>query len=147
MVTRINGCTRLCILLCFFVGVLPVAVQAEVAVIGNKNITVDSLTLKQAKKLWLGKLKKLPGAGKVTVVDQSVGNAAQVEFYRKVVKKKANQLKAYWAKVTFTGKAFPPEKLPDDAAVLEWVANTPSALGYVDSAAVNGSVKLLLTTK
>lgn len=147
MATRINGCVRLRILLCLLIGAAPIAAQAEVSVIGNKNITVDSVTLKQAKKLWLGKLKKLSGAGKISVVDQTVGNAARTEFYRKVVKKKPNQLKAYWAKVIFTGKAFPPEKLIDDAAVLEWVANTPGALGYVDSAAVNGSVKLLLTTK
>lgn len=147
MVTQLSRCEYLRILLCLLIGLIPIASQAEVTIIGNKNISIDSVSLKQAKKLWLGKLKKLPGAGKISVVDLPNANTAHSEFYRKIVKKKPSQLKAYWAKVTFTGKAFPPEKLADDAAVVEWVASTPGALGYVDNSAVNGSVKILLTAK
>ncbi|MBL1275414.1 MAG: hypothetical protein COB30_004955 [Ectothiorhodospiraceae bacterium] len=121
--------------------------QAEVVIIGNKSLAVESVTLKQAKKLWLKKSLKLPGTGKVKLVDQFKANATYTEFYRKIVKKKPSQLKAYWAKVTFTGKAFPPEQMADDASVIDWVANTSNAMGYVDGSAVNDSVKRLLTVK
>ena len=119
-------------------------VVAGVVVIGNNNLAVNSITAKQAKKLWLGKKTRIDGAGNVTVVDSKGNTAAHKEFYKKIVKKKPGQLKAYWAKKTFTGKGFPPEVLEDDSAVIDWVSSNPNGLGYVDSSSVNNKVKVLL---
>ncbi len=146
MITRIKKWALLHILLISIVVFIPIASQAGVVVIGNKSISIDSITTKQAKKLWLGKLKKLGGI-KITVVDQTTSNPAFEIFYTSVVKKTPSQLKIYWAKVSFTGKAFPPKQLKDDAAIIKWVASNPGALGYIDSAAVNDTVKPLLTAK
>lgn len=146
MITRIKKGALLHILLISLALLVPAISQAEVVIIGNKNIRVDSITTEQAKKLWLGKLKKIGGI-KITVVDQTAGNPVFEAFYNRIVKKKPAQLKAYWAKVSFTGKAFPPKQLKDDAAIIKWVASNPDALGYVNSSAVNDSVKLLLTAK
>ncbi len=121
--------------------------DTEVAVIANKNLPVDSLSIPLAKKLWLGKSHTIPGVGKVTVVDQQAGSVAAKVFYKKVVKKTQNQLKAYWAKVVFTGKGYPPKALDSDEAVISWVAETANGLGYVESSAVNDSVKVLFTVK
>ncbi len=117
---------------------------AEVVVIGHPGIGADSLTSKQVAKLWLGKSKRIPGGGKVKVVDQKPGSAARDEFNKKVLKKSDSQLKSYWAKVVFTGKGVPPKALPDDKAVKEWVMSTPDGLGYVDSGSVDDKVKVLL---
>ncbi|VAW98894.1 hypothetical protein MNBD_GAMMA23-2140 [hydrothermal vent metagenome] len=143
MITRIKKWALLLISVAVFI---PIASQADVVVIGNKSIRIDSITTKQAKKLWLGKLKKLGGI-KITVVDQTPSNPAFEIFYTSIVKKTPSQLKTYWAKVSFTGKAFPPKQLKDDAAIIKWVASNPGALGYVDSTAVNDTVKPLLTAK
>ena len=124
-----------------------VTADAGVAVIANKNLAVDRLTVSQTKKLWLGKSHTIPGVGKVMVVDQKPENSATKIFYKKVVRKNPNQLKAYWAKVVFTGKGYPPRALDSDEKVISWVAKTPNGLGYVDSSAVNDSVKVLLTVK
>ncbi len=146
MITRIKKGALLHILLISLILLVPAVSQADIVIIGNKNIRVDSITTEQAKKLWLGKLKKIGGI-KITVVDQTAGNPVFETFYTSVVKKNPSQLKAYWAKVSFTGKAFPPKQLKDDAAIIKWVASNPDALGYVDSSAVNDTVKLLLTAK
>ncbi len=146
MISRIKKYAFLQILLLPLLGLIPIPSQADVSVIANKGISVDSITTKQAKKLWLGKLKKLSGI-RVTVMDQPADKKVSEDFYLNVVKKKPSQLKAYWAKISFTGKGYPPKKLKDDAAIINWVANTPGALGYVDSTTVNDSVKLLLTAK
>ena len=37
--------------------------------------------------------------------------------------------------------------LSSDSDVISWVASTPGAVGYVDSAAVDDSVKVLMTSK
>ena len=124
---------------------IPGVVVAEVSIIANKGITVDSVTVAEAKKIWLGKKKQMPGGGVVKVSDLSVGDAVRHEFYKNIVHKKEKQLKAYWAKITFTGKGYPPKVFDSEAEVVDWVANTPGAMGYVSSAAVNDSVNVLLT--
>lgn len=146
MVSRIKIYASMQILLFSLLGIFPIASQAEIMVIAHKSLSVDSISIKQAKKLWLGRLKKLGGT-RVKVIDQTTGNKAFETFYASVIKKKPSQLEAYWAKIAFTGKGYPPKQLKDDAAVINWVANNPSALGYVDSSAVNDTVKPLLTAK
>ncbi len=116
---------------------------ADVAVIGNKSIAADSLTARQISNLWLGKSKFIPGGGKPIVVDQVSGTSVHNDFYKNVVKKNGSQLKAYWAKVVFSGKRAPPMVLMSDADVINWVASTPGGLGYIDSASVNETVKVL----
>ncbi len=147
MTSRTNGGVLLRILISLCIGIAPLVSQAEVVVIGHKSIAVDRVTPSQAKKLWLGKLNKLPGVGRINVVDQPDASDIRAEFYSKVVKKTPQQLKAYWSRQIFTAKTFPPKQLLNDEAIVEWVSSTPDALGYVDSSSVNGSVKVLLTTK
>ncbi len=122
---------------------LSLSCYADISVVGNKSIAADSLTAKQVSKLWLAKSKLIPGGGKPVVVDQAAGSSVYEKFYKTVVKKNSSQLKAYWAKVVFSGKGAPPKVMANDAAVLEWVASTSGGLGYVDSASVNGTVKVL----
>ena len=65
-------------------------------------------------------------------------------FYKKVVGKSESQAKAYWSKQIFTGKGTPPEEVGGDDAVKAKIASTPSAVGYIDASAVDGSVKQVL---
>ena len=53
------------------------------------------------------------------------------------------QLKAYWAKLVFTGQGTPPKEVDNDAAVLKLVAENPNIIGYIDAAAVNSSVRVV----
>lgn len=129
----------LCLLLTF-----PVAALAEVTVIANKAITVESVTAAEAQKIFLGKKKSMPGGGVIKLADLPKGNATRKEFYDVIVKKKGTQLRAYWAKVTFAGKGYPPKVSENDAEVVKWVAETKGAMGYVSSASVNDSVNVLL---
>jgi len=151
MVARISRHKKMRFLLCLLtalsMALIMRQVQAEIVVIGHNDIAVDSVTFEQVEKLWLRKLIRLPGTGKIKVVDQYTANKSYAAFYNKVIKKKPVQIKTYWAKVIFIGKAFPPAQLADDSSVVDWVANTPGSMGYVDGSAVNNSVKRLLTVK
>jgi ABC-type phosphate transport system substrate-binding protein len=124
---------------------IPSTVLAETVIIANKNITVKSVTTEEVKRIWLGKKKSMPGGGMVKLTDLPVGDATRKTFYSTIVKKKEKQLKAYWAKITFTGKGYPPQVFDSESEIIEWVANTPGAMGYVSGTAINNSVNVLLT--
>ncbi|MEI8706026.1 phosphate ABC transporter substrate-binding protein [Pseudoalteromonas sp. B62] len=118
-----------------------ISASAEVAVIVNASNT-SNLDADTIKKIYLGKSKSFDNGAKVNPVNQN-GNSVADEFNDKVVGKSSSQLNAYWSKLVFTGKGTPPEKLDNDQAVLDFVAANNDAIGYVDSAKVNGSVKVV----
>ncbi len=134
----------LCGLLLFVIG--QAQAVADVAVIANKSLGVDSISAKEAKKIWLSKTKSMGGTT-LKLADLPPGNGARNHFYSKVVKKSESKLKAYWAKIAFSGKGTPPKTFAADAEVVNWVAATPGAVGYVDSGATDGSVKVLMISK
>ena len=119
--------------------------SAEIVIIANPANPEASISAAEAKKIFLGKRTSFPGGAWAAPVDQAEGRATRDTFYQKAAGKDAAQMKAYWSKMIFSGKATPPEAVADDAAVKAWVAGNKDAIGYVDSGAVDGSVKVLMT--
>ena len=130
----------LCLTLCCL---LSAVAQAEVAVIVNPG-NGATLSSEDVQRLFLGKLKSFPGGGEATPVNQKEGQPAREQFNQAVLNKSESQLKAYWSQLVFTGKGTPPKELDNDDAIKALVASTPGAIGYIDAAKVDGSVKVVL---
>ncbi|MBD7975803.1 phosphate ABC transporter substrate-binding protein [Serpens gallinarum] len=121
-------------------SVLAGIAQADVAVIINPGAAkVPSQA--EVANIFLGKDKSLKG------FDLKGWNATKETFYAQVTSKNEAQLKSYWSGLIFTGKGQPLATLDDDAAVVARVASDSNAIGYVDSQAVTGSVKVLFTLR
>ncbi|WP_422126879.1 phosphate ABC transporter substrate-binding protein [Thioalkalivibrio sulfidiphilus] len=118
------------------------AALAELAIIGHPGISLRGVTHDEVSKVYLGTLSSLEGVS-VRPVDQAVGSQARSEFYGKVAGMGEAQLARYWSQRMFSGKGRPPPTVADDAAVKDWVIRTPGGIGYIDSSAVDGSVKVL----
>lgn len=119
---------------------------ADVAVIINKGNDISSIKKSTIKKFFLRKKKAFSNGKATTPVEQVSGNIRDT-FNDKVLRKTSSQLKAYWAKIIFSGKGSPPKSVADDAAVKAFVAKTDGAIGYIDSAKVDDSVKVIFTIK
>jgi ABC-type phosphate transport system substrate-binding protein len=126
-------------LLAFF-GFGSVA-NAELAVIVNSSNAVTTLTEDDISRIFLGKTKTFPDGSSVIPLDQVEGSSVRDKFYADIIKKTGSQLKSYWSRIIFTGKGQPPQQMLDDVAVKELVSKNPNVVGYVDSKAVDGSVK------
>jgi len=131
-------------LLAVALGAAAVTARAQVVVIISSKNPISKLTPDQVSQIFLGQAKTFYSGGQAVPLDQSEG-AARREFYEKVTGKSPAQLKAYWSKLTFSGNAQPPQSLPDGHAVVKQVAENPKFIGYVDKAAVDPSVKVVLT--
>ena len=116
---------------------LPVFAQSVAVIVNPKN--TSPTTSKQVANIFLGKSNELVG------IDMPDGNPVRDAFYQKVTGKDGAQLKAYWAKLVFTGKAQPLKEFSSDADVKKFVAANPTGIGYIDKGAVDGSVKVVLT--
>lgn len=109
----------------------------ELVVIANP--AVGPLSKDQVADLFLGKNPNL------TPYDQAEAGATYADFYKRATGRDVAQVKTTWSRLIFTGKGQPPKQLPDSAAVKKAVAADPKGVGYVDKAAVDGTVKAVLT--
>jgi ABC-type phosphate transport system substrate-binding protein len=121
------------------------AVHAGVVVVVGAKSAVASLDKTQVADIFLGKSATFPGGAQAVPVDQAEGSSQREEFHSKVTGKTGAQLSAYWSKLVFSGKASPPKEVPGAADVKGLVAANPNMIGYVDSAAVDASVKVVFT--
>ena len=116
--------------------------NAEVAIVVNAA-NANSLDQSDIAKIYLGKAKSFPSGEKIEFASLDDGHSATEEFNDKVLKKSSSQVNAYWSKLVFTGKGTPPKKLDNDAAMLQFVASNPDAIGFVDASKVDDSVKVI----
>lgn len=129
------------------IGLLTLAhaASAQVAVIVNPKSAIASMSSEQVTSIFLGKSNTLPSGGTAAPVDLPEGSAVHEQFYSKASGKTSAQVKATWARLTFSGKATPPKELGSSADVKKFVASNPDAIGYIEKSAVDGSVKAVLT--
>jgi len=121
---------------------LSAAAGAEtVVVVVSAKSAVATLSKEQVADLFVGKTQQLGGAS-AALVDQA---ELKEDFYTKATGRNAAQIKATWAKLLFTGKGNPPKEVSGNAEVKKFVAGNPAAIGYIDKAAVDGSVKVVLS--
>jgi ABC-type phosphate transport system substrate-binding protein len=116
--------------------------QAELVVIAHIKNNIDALTEKQVQDIFLGHTRLFPNGKFALPIDQS--SPLRAEFYEKLTGRPVEQVNAYWARIMFTGQASPPQQLPDDKAVLQTVRENEGAIGYIDKARVDNTVRILL---
>ena len=112
-------------------GVAPAAWAADVFVIANSGTAVSA---SDVRDIFLGE-KQFAGSVKLVPVDNA---AAQELFLAKVMKMEAGKYTSSWTKKSFRdGVSAPPVK-GGDAETIEFVRQTPGAVGYVKSAPKDG---------
>lgn len=115
------------------------ATAGEIVVITNTANQASRMFSEQASQFFLGK------SNQFTPVDQGKESAIKRDFYQKVAGKSLSQVEGIWAKIEFSGKGSAPKSFATDAAVKKAVAADPTAIGYIDKASVDDSIKVLLT--
>ena len=134
---KINITVLLMLICCCFVS----ASYGGIAIIVNPANS-HTLTDDELKKAFLGKLKKFPDGSSMVVVNQKTGDIRDT-FEMSVIKKRPRQVKAYWSKMVFSGKARPPIELEDDDDIIAFVAKESGAIGYIDETNINKSVRVI----
>lgn len=125
------------------IATASMVVSAETAVIvsaSNANATLDKATI---SKIFLGKSKSFPDGSQALPIDQNDGTPSRDAFNSNMLGKSASQLKSYWSRLIFTGKGTPPKQSGNDSDVKALVSNNPNMIGYIDSSAVDASVKVV----
>ena len=116
-------------------------VKAQVIVIANPNVKADSISKSELKDVFTGESSSLKESGHVVPVFQKEG-ATHTEFLSSMGESPAAIL-ICWRGMVMSGRASMPKSFDSDAAVVEYVAKTAGAIGYINKAAPHDGVKEL----
>jgi len=116
----------------------------QLAVIVNKTSSLDDVTTAVLQKYFKADKSKTPDGTKIVIVMQDVGNPDRDAALRTIYKMSEAEYNDFFVGQTFTGAvAAAPKALPSSAAVKQFVAATPGAIGYVRASDADDSVKVL----
>jgi ABC-type phosphate transport system substrate-binding protein len=128
--------TARCLALVAALAIASLAPAGEIVVVMSPG--ASALTKDQVAKLYLGRSNDLKP------LDLPPSSPIREAFYMKATARDAAQIKALWSRIAFTGEGLPPKEVPDAAAVKKAVAADPKAIGYIEKADVDTSVKVIL---
>ena len=108
------------------------AFAEDILVIVHKD-SGASLSTSQAKALYLGKERSIQGHH-ARVYDRSGDGALRRGFLRKLVGASEREFDRYWIAKSYRDGASPPQKLGSGTAVVQAVASSKGAVGYIRAA-------------
>lgn len=113
--------------------------RAELVIIVNPQNAATRMFPSQAAQFFLG------GSVLFTPIEQAEGSPIRAEFTKKVLEKTPAQVEAIWSKIVFAAKGKPPKEYKSSADVKKAVAENVNAIGYIEKAAVDDTVKVIAT--
>ena len=113
-----------CIVVAFALCHYAQALSVELYVITNPGLSIEPA---EVKSIFLGETE-FSGSVKLEVTDNA---AAQTVFLSKVMGMDKAKYEALWMKKSFRDGVIQPTQRGSDAEVINFVKNTPGAIGFV----------------
>ncbi|QSI76336.1 hypothetical protein [Niveibacterium microcysteis] len=116
----------------------------DLVVVVNPGCAVARLTRDDVINLYMGRLRKLPDGTAARPIDllTSSGQEKQ-QFYQRLLSRDLSEVRAYWARLTFSGQASPPVQAETTEEVLSLVQRNPGGIGYVERSRSDARVRIV----
>ena len=115
--------------------------RAQVIVVANSGVSADSISKSELRDVFLGASSSVHGARVKPVLLRE--GPTHTDFVTNYVGKAPVTFIMVWRGLVLSGQATMPKTLDTDAAVVDYVARTPGAIGYVSKSSSHDAVKVL----
>ncbi|MBU5635530.1 hypothetical protein KOM00_02155 [Geomonas sp. Red69] len=141
---------RLCItgskfllLLCLIVWGHSSAHAANFIVIANKSVVESTLTKAELQGIYLGEKVKWGNRKhiKIAVLEEE---RTLKEFLQAILGKTPSQFDQHWVRMVTTGKASMPPAFTEAQQMIDFVAKTPNAIGFIAHGQTGDAVKTIV---
>ncbi|KAA6464815.1 hypothetical protein DYQ86_02335 [Acidobacteria bacterium AB60] len=123
-------------------SVFSVRGSAQVIVIANPSVKSGEVTKDTLRDVFSGNASSLKDGSRVVPVLLKDGPTHQA-FLAEFVGKSDSAFKAGWRSLVFSGQGSMPKSVESDAAMVEFVAHNPGAVGYIDKSSPHDGAKTL----
>ncbi len=116
--------------------------HAQIVIIVNQNAKPASVSTGDLRDIFQGNVSAFPDGSHVTPVLLKQGSVSD-DFLSLYVGKSDTAFRANWRSLLFSGQGVMPRTLDSEVAVVEYVARTPGAIGYISRSTPHEGVKVL----
>ena len=114
----------------------------DVMIVVNRGSTVSQITETQLRDIFTGTRSRFDDGGRAIPVLLKGGPVHEV-FLHRHIRETPDEFRIRWRKAVFTGQGSMPREFVSETALLEYVAVTPGAIGYVSRLKNPDAVKVL----
>ncbi len=118
------------------------AADAPFIVVAHPGSAVSTIDRAELDRIYRRVRRYWPDGTRILPVNAPFDSDLRKDFSRLVLRSGIDQLIAFWNRQYFQG-ILPPPILRSDAAVLAYVGQTPGAIGYVRSSALDPAAHVL----
>ena len=105
-------------------------VRAEaILIVTAVDSTVETLSRDEAEQLYLG--RRAATAARISLLLDLPPGEVRDNFYQRLTNKNPGQIRAYWSRMVFTGRALPPKEAVDTSDARRLLLENPGAIGYL----------------
>jgi hypothetical protein len=126
-------------------GFTPAAWADYHIVVSEQNQTA-SLSQTEVLHLFMGRARSFPDGSNAVAYDLA-GDSPRAGFYLSLGGMSLSQVTSYWARLMFSGRCLPPQKLASQAAMMERVRRDPTAIGWLTAAPTQSGLRTVLVLK
>lgn len=112
-----------------------------IVVVAHAESAIGTLSREQVTHIFLGRMKRLPNGASVTAVEVE---ALRERFYKRLIGRNIAEINAYWARLQFSGRTQPPQRLASSEAALAAVLADRNAVAHLESDPLDPRVKVVL---
>jgi hypothetical protein len=121
---------------------LGVTASAAPALITHPGLASEKIDGATVKSVFLGKKVAWDGGSRVVLAVLKTGPVAD-EFLKSAVDMNASAFSNHWRRLAMTGGGTAPKSFDKEEELRKFVAETPGAVGFLDSAQADNSVRVV----
>lgn len=122
---------------------LAPAARADYYVVVSERNPVTMLSQQEVLQLFMGRSRSFPDGHPAVACD--IGNdALRGGFYRSLGGMSLPQVNSYWARLMFSGRSLPPQRVENETAMAERIGNDASAIGWLPQPPKHKGLRTLL---
>jgi ABC-type phosphate transport system substrate-binding protein len=114
----------------------------EIKIVANLDVGASEISRDELNRIFLITKTSLQGTNHVEPVLETAGPVHRM-FLKEYIGRTDAALMTYYRSLVFTGKASIPKAFRSDSELIEYVAKTKGAIGYVSANANTAGVKTL----
>lgn len=114
-----------------------------VEIIGNRSLSVGSLSLASARAIFGMRQVKWPDGERVQVFVLADAHPTHVALCKERLNLFPYQLRQSWDRLVYAGMAQAPIEIANEEELVSRVAATPGAIGYVRKVKPNDAIKII----
>jgi hypothetical protein len=114
--------------------------------VANKSVKFSEITNSDLRAIFMGTKTRFADGSHAVPVTLKGGPAHEV-FLKHHVGEDPEEFRSQWRKLVFTGQGAMPRAFDSESALIEYVAATPGAVGYVSRVSSQDRVKVLAAVR